>query len=76
MIPPRSPSINAPTKQSRPGAFYELPSLTISEDETVIGRLSSQIYLKAERENVDIVEAKNTFHVKENDQKVFGLDIS
>jgi hypothetical protein len=76
MTPPRSPSMNAPTRQSRPGAFWELPSFTISEEETVMGRLLSQSYLKAEREKVAMVEAKNTFHVKEKDQKVLGFEIS
>jgi hypothetical protein len=76
MTPPRRPRMNAPTRQSRPGAFCEFPSFTISEEETVIGRLLSQSYLKAEREKVAIVEAKNTFQVKENDQKVLGFEIS
>ena len=76
MTPPSRPRMNAPTKQSRPGAFWELPSFTISEEETVIGRLLSQSYLKAEREKVAIVEAKNTFQVKEKDQKVLGFEIS
>jgi len=39
--PPRSPSTNAPIKQSMPGDNYELPSFVISEAETLIGRLLS-----------------------------------
>ena len=74
--PPAIPSTNAPTKQSSPGAFYELPSLTISEFDTVIGRLLSHNYLKADNEKVAMVDAKNTFQVNENDQNVFGFDIS
>jgi len=74
--PPAIPITNAPTKQSSPGAFYEVPSLTISEFETEIGNLSSHIYFKADNEKVAIVEAKNTFHVNENDQNVFGFEIS
>ena len=74
--PPRRPITNAPTKQSIPGEIYELPSLTISEAETLIGRSLFHICLKTDRVKVAMVEAKKTFHVKEKDQKVLGLDIS
>ena len=74
--PPTNPITKAPKRASKPGALRPLPSLMISEFDSVIGRFPSQIYLKVDREKVAIVEAKNTFQVNENDQKVLGFEIS
>ena len=75
--PPTAPIINAPIRQSSPGAFYVFPSLMASELDTVkwvVRGLCS--YLKMLSEKVAMVDAKNTFHVNEKDQNVFGLEIS
>lgn len=75
--PPTAPIINAPMRQSKPGAFCVFPSLMASELDTVkcvVRGLCS--YLKMLREKVAMVDAKNTFQVNEKDQNVFGFEIS
>lgn len=49
---------------------------TVPEFISLISPSPSWIYFNILSTKVEILDAKNTFHVRENDQKVLGLDIS
>lgn len=75
--PPIEPIISAAKILSSVGAFDASDaSLITSEFETLITSNPSYSCLNTLNTNVLIVEAKNTFQVKEKDQNVFGFDIS
>lgn len=75
--PPKNPSMMAAKILSRVGDFSNsLPSFMISLFDTKTGEIPSYNYLKTLRVKVLMVDAKKTFQVNENDQKLFGFEIS
>ena len=75
--PPKIPIVKDPTKESRYGVLLLVVNLTLPELTTAIFEMSPvQSYFSILSTNVEILDAKNTFHVSENDQNVFGFDIS
>ena len=76
MAPPTTPIMQAATMASRYISSLLAANFTVPEFISLILSSPSASYLRMVSMKVLILDAKNTFQVKENDQKVLGFEIS